>query len=57
VPQTISKLSGSRASTILAGRMVFLTPEELLEVLKLARERNTRDHAMILLAYRRVEGQ
>jgi len=34
------------------GRMVFLTPEELLAVLKVARERNTRDHAMILLACR-----
>ena len=34
------------------GRMMFLTPEELLAVLKVARERNTRDHAMILLAYR-----
>ncbi len=34
------------------GRMMFLAPEELLAVLKVARERNTRDHAMILLVYR-----
>jgi integrase len=34
------------------GQMTFLTPEETLAVLKAARERSTRDWAMILLAYR-----
>jgi len=33
-------------------RMTFLTPEEILAVLRVARERSTRDWAMILLAYR-----
>jgi integrase len=34
------------------GQMTFLTPDETLAVLKVARERATRDWAMILLAYR-----
>ena len=34
------------------GQMTFLTPGEMLAVLKAARERSTRDWAMILLAYR-----
>jgi integrase len=34
------------------GQMTFLTPDETLTVLKAARERATRDWAMILLAYR-----
>ena len=34
------------------GQMIFLTPAETLAVLKAARERATRDWAMILLAYR-----
>jgi integrase len=34
------------------GQMTFLTPDETLTVLKAARERSTRDWAMILLAYR-----
>ena len=33
-------------------RIVFLAPEELLAVLRVARERSTRDWAMILVAYR-----
>jgi integrase len=33
-------------------QMTFLTPEEVLTLLKVARERSTRDWAMILLAYR-----
>src|ERR1700728_3451825 len=33
-------------------QMTFLTPEEVLALLKVARERSTRDWAMILLAYR-----
>jgi site-specific recombinase XerD len=34
------------------GRMVILTPPEMLALLKAARKRSTRDWAMILLAYR-----
>jgi integrase len=34
------------------GQMTFLTPSETLAVLRAARERSTRDWAMILLAYR-----
>jgi len=34
------------------GRMVMLTPQETLELLKTARSHSTRDWAMILLAYR-----
>ncbi len=33
-------------------RVVFLTPEEMLALLRSARKRSARDHAMILLAYR-----
>ena len=36
------------------GRMVMLTPKETLELLKAARNRSTRDWAMILLAYIRM---
>ncbi len=42
-------LENARASN---GHMSYLTPEELLAVLKAARARSTRDWAMILLAYR-----
>jgi site-specific recombinase XerD len=34
------------------GRMTFLTPQEMLDLLKAARKRSTRDWAMILMAYR-----
>jgi len=34
------------------GRMTILTPQEMLDLLKAARKRSTRDWAMILLAYR-----
>jgi len=34
------------------GRMIILTPQEMLDLLKAARKRSTRDWAMILLAYR-----
>jgi integrase len=34
------------------GHMTFLTPDEILSVLKIAREHGTRDWAMVLLAYR-----
>lgn len=32
--------------------MTFLTPDEILAVLRVAKERSARDHAMILLAYK-----
>jgi site-specific recombinase XerD len=34
------------------GRMTILTPQEMLDLLKAARQHSTRDSAMILLAYR-----
>jgi site-specific recombinase XerD len=34
------------------GRMTILTPQEILDLLKIARKRSVRDWAMILLAYR-----
>src|ERR1019366_1201659 len=34
------------------GRMVILTPQEMLDLLKAARKRSPRDWAMILMAYR-----
>lgn len=34
------------------GRLTILTPQEMLDLLKAARKRSTRDWAMILLAYR-----
>ena len=34
------------------GRMTILTPQEILDLLKVARKRSIRDWAMILLAYR-----
>jgi site-specific recombinase XerD len=34
------------------GRMIILTPQEMLDLLKAARKHSTRDWAMILLAYR-----
>jgi site-specific recombinase XerD len=37
---------------IKSGRMIILTPQETLALLKAARKRSTRDWAMILLAYR-----
>ena len=47
-------LVAKRARTTRAkrGQMTFLTPEEILAVLRVARECSTRDWAMILLAYR-----
>jgi len=41
-----------RTIRIKHGRMVYLSPEETLTVLKTARARSTRDWAMILFAYR-----
>lgn len=42
----------TRPSRIKRGRMTILTPQEMLDLLKAARKRSTRDWAMILLAYR-----
>src|ERR1700730_5725854 len=42
----------SRRTRTTRGQLTFLNPEETLAVLKAARERSTRDWAMILLAYR-----
>ena len=42
----------SRPRRTKRGRMIMLTPQETLELLKAARKRSTRDWAMILLAYR-----
>ena len=42
----------ARPSRAKRGQMTFLTPDETLSVLKAARERATRDWAMVLLAYR-----
>ncbi len=42
----------ARPTRVKRGQMTFLTPEETLAVLRVARERSTRDWAMILLAYR-----
>jgi integrase len=42
----------SRPNRSKRGQMTFLTTDETLAVLKTARERSTRDWAMILLAYR-----
>ena len=60
VPQSISKSAAvipipakkARPGRASRGRMAFLTPEEVLAVLKAARERSSRDWCMILLAYR-----
>jgi integrase len=42
----------SRRTRTTRGQLTFLSPEETLAVLKAARQRSTRDWAMILLAYR-----
>src|ERR1019366_2321900 len=49
IPISIRK---GRPIRIKRGRMVILTPQETLALLKAARKRSTRDWAMILLAYR-----
>src|SRR2546422_921428 len=45
-------VEGSRPVIAARNKMVRLTPEELLAVLKRARSRSARDWAMVLLAYR-----
>lgn len=49
IPIVAKKHGAIRAK---GGRMTFLTPEETLAVLRVARHRSTRDWTMILLAYR-----
>jgi len=49
IPMPVQKVRPIRPKR---GQMTFLTPAETLAVLKAARERSTRDWAMILLAYR-----
>jgi type 1 fimbriae regulatory protein FimB len=49
IPFAAKKASPVRHSR---DRMVFLTPEEILSVLKVARARSVRDWSLILLAYR-----
>jgi len=49
IPFSVHK---TRASRTKHGRMTFLTPQEMLDLLKAARKRSIRDWAMILMAYR-----
>ncbi len=49
IPISVHKARSIRTKR---GRMVVLTPQEMLDLLKSARKRSTRDWAMILLAYR-----
>jgi integrase len=49
IPISVPKTCTTRTKH---GRMTFLTPKEMLGLLKAARKRSTRDWAMILLAYR-----
>src|SRR5262245_56447108 len=46
------KTAEAQCPVLSRSKMVHLTPDELLAVLKVARERSPRDWAMILLAYR-----
>jgi site-specific recombinase XerD len=45
------KLTFSKGATMKRSKMEFLTPDELLAVLAVARERSVRDWAMILITY------
>jgi site-specific recombinase XerD len=49
IPIAVKKARPARAGR---GHMAFLTPEEILAVLRVARGRSSRDWAMILMAYR-----
>ena len=49
IPISVHK---ARPTRIEHGRMVILTPQEMLDLLKAARKRSPRDWAMILMAYR-----
>jgi site-specific recombinase XerD len=55
IPQVIPETTRNgvtRGVRLTRSKMVHLTPEELLAILKTARARSARDWAMILLAYR-----
>src|ERR1035437_11104420 len=49
IPISVHK---GRPIRIKRGRMTILSPQEMLDLLKAARKRSTRDWAMILMAYR-----
>jgi len=49
---SVIPISVHKARRTKRGRMVILTPQEMLDLIKTARKRSTRDWAMILLAYR-----
>lgn len=49
IPMPVKKVRPIRTKR---GRMVILTPQEMLDLLRAARKRSTRDWTMILLAYR-----
>jgi site-specific recombinase XerD len=51
IPQAQTKAEAPRP-VLTRTKMVHLTPDELLAVLKVARERSSRDWAMIVVAYR-----
>ena len=51
-PARVIPISTKKPRASQQGRMAYLTPEELLAVLKAAKERSARNWAMILLAYR-----
>jgi type 1 fimbriae regulatory protein FimB len=51
-PEPAQSIEGTRPIKAARSKMVKLTPEELVAVLKVARSRSARDWAMVLLAYR-----
>src|ERR1700680_2244419 len=51
-PAIVIPISAHKVIRRKQGRMNILTPQEMLDLLKAARQHSTRDWAMILLAYR-----
>jgi len=51
-PAIVIPISAHKVRKRKHGRMTILTPQEMLDLLKVARQHSTRDWAMILLAYR-----
>jgi type 1 fimbriae regulatory protein FimB len=51
-PAIVIPISAHKVIRRKHGRMNILTPQEMLDLLKAARQHSTRDWAMILLAYR-----
>ena len=51
-PAIVIPISAHKVRKRKHGRMTILTPQEMLDLLKAARQHSTRDWAMILLAYR-----